>query len=194
MKPPNHVTRRIWRTLDWHDPRTDLVQLGKLQARLTREGNPPTLDDLRNRDLRKYLEFRQAALFAYFISHSVLRTPIAYAIYEAEDYDCVLWWKCNGGNRYTPVQLKEVVPTRRNPDSSVNSELLKLQKYATPSDTVAAFHVNQSGPLDFSTLQKPITGCREIWLYTSTSADQSRWLLYGDLLDNPRGYEIDYPT
>lgn len=194
MKPINNITLRKWRTLNWRDPRTDLVQLGKLQARITQEGNPSTLEDLRNHDLEKYLEFRQAALFAYFIGHSVLRTPIAYAVYEAEDYDCVLWWKCNRGNRYTPVQLKEVVPTRVNPHSTVNSELSKLRKYAASSDTVAAFHVNQSGQLDFSKLQTPNTGCREIWLYTSISADQSKWLLYGDLLHNPRDYEIDFPT
>ena len=81
------------------------------------------LDDLRVREFRKYIERRQAAVFAYLISHSVIKVPIAYAMIEDEDYDCVFWWKAEGQCRYAPVQLKEVVPKERNANASINGEL-----------------------------------------------------------------------
>jgi hypothetical protein len=93
MKPVDRATRSIWRSLNWRDPRTDLVELGKIQGRFVKKGHQPEVDHLRNHELRQYLEQRQAALFAHFVSEAILKAPIAYAMKETEDYDCVLWWK-----------------------------------------------------------------------------------------------------
>jgi hypothetical protein len=194
MKPVDRATRSIWRSLNWRDPRTDLVELGKIQGRFVKKGHQPEVDNLRNHELRQYLEQRQAALFAHFVSEAILKAPIAYAMNETEDYDCVLWWKIEKHSFYTPVQLKEIVPPHLNSKTSINSELSKLSKYATASETIAAFHVNQSGHLDFSGIDVPKTGFSEVWLYGSLSADQAKWFLYGNILDNPKGYEVAWPT
>jgi hypothetical protein len=194
MKPVDRATRSMWRSLNWRDPRTDLVELGKLHGRLVKEGHQPEVDHLRNHELQQYLEQRQAALFAHFVSEAILKAPIAYAMKETEDYDCVLWWKIEKHSFYTPVQLKEIVPHHLNPKTSINSELFKLSKYATASKTIAAFHVNQSGHLDFSSIDVPKTGLSEVWLYGSLSADQAKWFLYGNILDSPKGYEVAWPT
>lgn len=194
MKPDDRITFRKWRSLSWRDPRTDLVELGKLYGQLLKQGIEATTDDLRARELKKYLEQKQAALFAYFISQSRLKSPIAYAMSEDQDYDCVLWWKVEGKSRYAPVQLKEVVPPHINPKASVEAELDKLGKYATSDRTIIAVHLNQTGNMEYSSIQKPKTSAAEIWLYASISADQSLWFLYGDLLHAPRGYELHWPT
>lgn len=175
-------------------PRTDLVNLGKLHDRLLRQGVEATTDDLRSRELKKYLEQKQAALFAYFIGHSVLKVPIVYAMIEDQDYDCVLWWKVGLKSRYAPVQLKEIVPIYLNPRASVEAELTKLGKYVTSDHTIVAVHLNQGGNIDYSAIQRPKTSAAEIWLYSSLAADQSLWFLFGDLLNNPSGYEIAWPT
>jgi hypothetical protein len=194
MKATNRIRLRGWKQLCFRDPRTDLVELAKLQAQMDKGGTSPVTDDLRVRELRKFLEYRQAALFAYFVGHSVLKTLVAYAVSEAEDYDSVLWWKVADRNHYLAVQLKEVVPEHLNPTADINSELAKLQKYVTSKETVVAVHVNRSGMIDFSGIRKPVACCAEIWLYGTLSADQSVWFLYGDLLNAPHGHEIRYPT
>lgn len=194
MKPVDRITYRKWRLLKWRDPRTDLINLGKLYGQLLQQGIEATTDDLRARELKKYLEQKQAALFAYFISQARLQSPIAYAMSEEQDYDCVLWWKVEGKSRYAPVQLKEVVPPHVNPTASVEAELTKLGKYVTSDHTVIAVHLNQMGHVEYSSIKKPKTSAAEIWLYAALAPDQSLWVLYGDLLHTPRGYEIGWPT
>jgi hypothetical protein len=75
----DRITARKWRSLDWRDPRTDLVNLGRTAAEFERHGISLTHDDLRRRELKGHLERKQAALFAYFVSHAILKVPIAYA-------------------------------------------------------------------------------------------------------------------
>ena len=57
---------------------------------------------------------------------------------------------------------------------------------------VTALHAE--GPLDFTTIAKPKTSVAEIWLYSAAAADQSRWFLYGNLLDRPQGFEVPWPV
>jgi len=194
MDASNRITIREWKKLHYRDARTDLVNLGRLQGAMDKAGNAPTLADLRTRELRKYLEFRQAALFTYLVGRFVVKPPLGYAMYEHEDYDSVIRWKEQRRNCYVAVQLKEIVPTHLNPKAEINVELAKLAKYVTSEHTVVAFHLNQSRLLDFSALAKPDTSCKEIWLYGALSSNQSQWFLYGNLLtDTPAFYETNYP-
>jgi hypothetical protein len=189
----DRITGRKWRALPWRDPRADLVNLGRAQAELVRRGISVTHDDLRQHALKPFLENKQAALFAHFVGEAVLKAPIAYAMIEEEDFDCVLWCKADGRSRYARVQLKEVVPPHLNPNATIESELATLSKYPTSAQTIVAVHVNQEGPLVFSSIAKPATSVVEIWLYSALAADQSRWFLYGNLLDRPQGFEIPWP-
>jgi hypothetical protein len=194
----DRITGRKWQSLEWRNPRADLVRLGLAAAELERRGMPFTHDDLRQRELKAHLERKQAALFAHFVSDAILKEPIAYAMIEDEDYDCVLWWKeggiKGGKSHYSRVQLKEVVPPDINPNATIESELGKLAKYPTSNQTIVAVHVNQEGHLDWSAIAKPVTAVAEIWLYAALAPDQSRWFLYGDLLNSPQGFEVTWPT
>jgi len=113
---------------------------------------------------------------------------------EDEDYDCVLWCTPSGRSRYARVQLKEVVPPHLNPKATIDAELAKLSKCASSTQTIVAIHINQAGPLDFTTIAKPTTSVAEIWPYSAAAADQSRWFLYGNLLDRPQGFEVPWPV
>jgi hypothetical protein len=190
----DRITGRKWRSLEWRDPRTDLVSLGRTAAELEQRGITVTNDDLRQRALKAHLERKQGALFAHFVSYAILKAPIAYAMVEDEDYDCVLWWKVDGKSHYARVQLKEIVPPHINPNATIEFELAKLGKYPTSEQTIVAVHVNQEGLLVWSAIAKPTTSVAEIWLYSSLEPDQSRWFLYGDLLNRPQGFEIPWPT
>ena len=83
----DRIALRKWRSLQWRDPCADLVALGLLQGDLTRQGLDPKHDDLRARELRQYLEQKQAALFSYFCSHAILKDRVEYAMFENEDYE-----------------------------------------------------------------------------------------------------------
>lgn len=190
----DRITARKWRLLEWRDPCADLVNLGRSAAEFEQRGIVVTHDDLRQRELKAYLERKQGALFAHFVSYAILKAPIAYAIVEDEDYDCVLSWKLEGKSHYARLQLKEIVPPHINPNATIGSELAKLGKYPTSDQTIVAVHVNQEGPLVWSAIAKPSTSVAEIWLYASLAPDQSRWFLYGDLLNRPQGFEIPWPT
>lgn len=195
MNRPDRIKVRKWRALSWRDPKSDLISLGKIQSQLARStGVSPTVMDLRTRKLRKYLEWRQAALFAYFVSAAITKEPIAYVLEEDEDYDAVICRKDGNKTLCTPVQLQEIVPKSLDPQAELNAELLKLEKYPTSSDTVVAVHLNQSNRLEYSAIAAPKTSCKEICIYGALSANQYHWLLFGDILNNPAAYEVDYPT
>lgn len=192
----DRITLRKWRRLPFRDARTCLIGLGTLQARMDKKGLSPTVDDLRSRAFREHLHLRQAALFAYFIGQAVLKVPVAYALIEEEneDYDCVMRWRVERRNCYVPVQLKEIVPQRRNPESNLNAELSKLGKYVSSQGTVVAVHLNRSGLFDRAAIKVPETTCAQLWLYGALTADQSRWFLFGNLLAAPVEHEISFPT
>lgn len=156
------IAWRKWRKLDWRHPQLDLYALGVLQGNLEKQGFHPTTDTLRQRDLKQSLEQKQAALFSYFIGHSVLRSPIKYALCEDEDFDCVLRWIGDGEKRCAPVQLKEIVPPHVNPTATIDGELAKLNKYSTSGNTIVAVHVNQQGLIEYSAIKKPQTSVGEI--------------------------------
>jgi hypothetical protein len=191
---PDPIKLRKWGALSFRDAKTDLINLAKLQARLERSnGISATVANLRERDLRPYLQWRQAALFCYLVQASTAK-PVAYTMVEDEDYDALACWVEADTKHFAPIQLKEIVPETLNPAASLEAKLNKLAKYARSKDTVVAIHVNRAGRLEFSSLKPPNVGVREIWLYGALSPDQRSWFLYGDLLGQPQFYEATYPT
>lgn len=192
---PDPIKLRKWDSLSFRDAKTDLINLGKLQARLAESHETSReVANLRDRDLRQYLQWRQAALFCHLVQATTGRASLAYTVVEDEDYDALACWIDGDTKHYVPIQLKEVVPQSRNPSASLEAELGKLSKYATSRETVVAVHVNRAGRLDFSSLKPPKARVREIWLFGALSADQRSWFLYGDLLGRPQFYEATYPT
>jgi hypothetical protein len=90
--------------------------------------------------------------------------------------------------------LKELVPAHVNPGASVAALLIGLKKYRNSTDLVVAIHVNREMQLNFAEVLVPKLALAAVWLYGAISPDQSKWMLYGDLLDQPASYEIPYPS
>jgi hypothetical protein len=192
---PDAIKRRKWESLSFRDAKTDLINLGKLQARVARStGISPEVADLRTHELRHYLEWRQAALFGYLVQATSGKPSLGYAVVEDEDYDALACWVEGDTKFYAPIQLKEVVPESTNPAASLELELSKLAKYPTSKETVVAIHVNRVGRIEVSSLKPPTANVREIWLFGALSLDQKSWFLFGDLMNQPRFYEATYPT
>jgi hypothetical protein len=183
-----------WETYEYHDPRKVLIKLGYVQNLVAVSDLPDKTKNLRNKNQEKYLEGRQAALFCYGIGEAFLKTQVYFALVEDSDYDCVALRNEKGNPVYTPIQLKELVPESLNSSMSLEEELQKLKKYVTSDDLVIALHVNRAGKLEFPKIHVPELNVAEVWLFGSKSAGQSRWFLYGDLLNNPHFFEFSYPT
>jgi hypothetical protein len=192
---PDPIKLRKWDALSFRDAKTDLINLGKLQTRLAQShGISPEVANLRERDLRQYLQWRQAALFCYLVQAATGKASLAYTVVEDEDYDALACWIDGDTKHYAPIQLKELVPESLNSAASLEAELGKLAKYATSQETVVAVHVNRAGRLEFSSLKPPKARVREIWLFGALSPDQRSWFLYGDLMAQPQFHEATYPT
>jgi hypothetical protein len=179
--------------LEYHDSRKVLLRLRDLQERVVVSELPDKVKNLRKRELKKYLEGRQAALFCYGIGNAVLNTDVFHALYESSDYDCVALWERDGEQVFMPIQLKELVPESLKSTATLANELERLAKYVAPEDLVVALHVNRKGKLEFAKIQMPRLNVAEVWLYGAISPDQGRWFLYGNLLKEPEYYEFDYP-
>jgi hypothetical protein len=122
----------------------------------------------------------------------VVGAKVYFAYLEDADYDCVVVWKRKGVRTYTPVQLKECYHIRSVEE--LNGELRKLEKYRSPSQTVAAMHVNGRFRLDFRQIEVPALGFAEVWLYGAVDEAQEEWFVYGDLLREPALGRWRYPT
>jgi hypothetical protein len=138
-------------------------------------------------------ELWRASLFAHGIGSCVLGTEVYLAAVEDQDFDCVAQYSVGDTRHFTPIQMKELVPSSVNPHTSLQVELDKLGKYVDSSDLVVAFHLNREVRIDLDKISPPQTTVREIWLFGAVSADRSQYMLCGDLLSKPGLHTYRYP-
>ncbi|MBL0085146.1 MAG: hypothetical protein IPP44_00270 [Ideonella sp.] len=138
---------REWTHYEYKDARSVLVGLRDIQRTLPLDELEYKVASLRSRELRPYLEGRQAALFCYGMGQA-LGTEVSFAQVEREDYDIVTRRLVGDELVYTPVQLKEWVPVRVNEQSSLQHEIDKLQKYVDSGSLVVAFCLNREARVD----------------------------------------------
>ena len=187
------IQMREWRRLAWHDPEEKLRKLREVELQLRDLDLPPDIHHLRTNELKPWNEARQAALFAHGM-REVLDTKVFIALHEAADYDFVAHYREGDVGHFCPVQLKEWVPPERNRQESLNDLLAKVaRKYTSPTITTVAIHMNNPGRLELADVEVPDVPLGGLWLFASTTSDQSRWALYGSLLQDPILYEFSYP-
>jgi hypothetical protein len=193
MEQNDLIQMREWERLKFHDPSVVLTDLRRLKHLVAVSSLPENVKTLRRNDLKEYREGRNAALFCLGMTRAQGPT-VFLARLEAQDYDFVTLWQNGDETVYTPVQLKEVVPESLNPNSNVNTTLTKLTKYSGSDRTVVALLVNREIRLEFNSIQVPKLRLGGIWLYGAVSPDQQKWFIYGDLLNEPRLWEFEYPS
>jgi len=184
---------REWLKLQYMDPELFLVGLREIALTMPLDELHYKVSSLRTHALRKAGESRQAALFAYGMGQ-VLGSPVAFAVYEAQDYDAVVKYAANGKVTYLPVQLKEWVPDFLNPSATLQDELDKLAKYTDSKDLAVAIHLNREATIHLSKLTLPHGSIGGLWFYGATDLTQMRWLLIGNLMiPGATAYEFHYP-
>lgn len=150
-------------------------------------------DILLDRRIRDIAEDRRCAIFCHGAGQA-LGTEILFSPYEHADYDYVGAFKHNGRIHTFPIQLKQLVPDRLNPITSLQREISKLVKYADAENLVVAFHINRKihmipQELDVSNLK-----VKELWLYGCLQDQANCWLLFGNLMSaSPHAYTFQLP-
>jgi hypothetical protein len=181
-----------WRKLKFVDPEKALPQLRMIQLQLTNSTLEDKIKNLRTRALRQHREGWEAAIFCYGMG-KMIGVRIYVTPYEASDYDAVAVRGEGDAQYFTPIQIKEVVPSDLNPGTDINKEIAKLSRYPVSNDTIVAIHVARAGRLDLSLIEVPRLNIGALWLFGACAPNQSKWFIAGDLLDNPRIFEFEYP-
>lgn len=177
-----------WEALKYVEPKKALLEIRNIQQMVASSDLSNNVKNLRTHSLRMHREGWEATLFCYGLGE-LLKTTIHVCPYEKEDYDAIAVSK----DGYIPIQVKEVVPEKLNPDTDVNKEIFKLSRYPK-TDTTFVMHINRNGKLDLLNIKVPKLKIKALWLLGSSSSDQSRWFIAGNLLTEPTIFEFDYPT
>lgn len=199
MRAHDELRMRSWSKLTYFDPDRTLRDLRDVELQIAgqpidpNDSNAAKVRALRTRPLRKYNEWRQAALFCHGIG-GLLGTTLYFAPGEDEAHDYVTKRLVEDTWTFTPLQLKELVPSTTNPDATLEGILADLTKYTTAADTVVAVYINRRGTTDLNAIKVPRLKLGELWLFWAASEDQSRWQLYGDLLKDPAVQDFGYPA
>jgi hypothetical protein len=183
--------RRISR-LEYREPTDFLVELRKLEIEVALSPTPDPVRHLRTNGLKSIRELRQAAIFCHMMAERV-GTTVYVAPVEAEDYDFVALHHLDGTDHYSKVQLKELPPTNLPGSRTLNSLISTLGKYGKSPNLCVAVYLNQRlniNPLDLE-LPEEARGIGSLWMFGAIEPDQSRWGLWGNLLEAQR-YETSH--
>ncbi len=181
-----------WRTLTFYDPAKILRDLKALERDLGAIDDP-TVRRLRTPGLKKYREWRDAAIFTYGMGVAQGKEML-YATEESSDYDFLVAWRQEDEHVICPVQLKELVPADLNSDATLDNLLEKLPIYSPGSETVLAVKLNRRLKISLAGMTMPPIPFKQLWFFWSATPDGSRWGIYGDALTQPGQAEFEHPT
>jgi hypothetical protein len=184
---------RAFRALQYHDPREVLVKLRAIELTLAgRTDVPDAVKHLRTQDLKPLRELREACLFCYGWSQIDGRDlHVAHA--ESQDYDAVASWFSDEQLLFAPLQIKEVVPQHLNAHTSVPAIIDKLTKYTSSQDLTVVIHLNRRTSFSLAELVVPPLKIAALWVFGALDAQQTRWMIWGNLLEAPQWREFRYP-
>ena len=190
MASPDQLNH--WRKLTFYDPAKILRDLKRLEQAIAGIEDPK-VRRLRTPGLKKYREWRDAAIFTYGMGLAQGKEML-YATEESSDYDFVVAWAGTEEHFFCPVQLKELVPADLNPRATLQALLDDLPSYSPDSETVLAVKLNRRGKMDLTALTMPSMPFKQLWFFWSASPEGTRWGVYGDALKQPGQALFDYPS
>jgi hypothetical protein len=184
---------REFSKFDFKDAREFLIRLKTVEPLIASSNLSENQKDLRTHLLRPHKHQREAALFCCGMQQHLGINEMEVACVERSDFDAVIRWEHKGERIFTPVQLKEVVPKKLNPKTTLEGEIAKLRMYITSPDLVVAILICQSGPFDFKSVEVPALPIGQLFVFGSASPDGLKWFVIGDLLRKPKLSYFDYP-
>ena len=159
-----------WRALEYHDPARVLRELKVAAADVEAEADrlginlDPLSLRLRTTPLKKYREWRDAAIFTYGMGLAK-GLKMGYATHEAEDYDFVTAWVLEKQGYFCPVQLKELPPADLNPRAKIGDLIGSLRKYPSSTDSVLAIKLSQRPEVDLVSLRIAQAPFKEVYFF-----------------------------
>ncbi len=183
--------RPEWSNLSYLDPAAELMEARRRDRLRTPAEIQGRRAFFRKREGRAEKQRLEACLFAFGWSCAT-GLPASVAMHELSDYDCVLRRGTEaGGEEHVPVQLKELPPTRVDPDLDFGAMFRKLGKYVDSEDLVVALYVNRrisKCDLDSLLVSKP--RLRELWILGATSPAERQggqeWSIVGSVTRPPK--------
>ena len=183
-----------WGSLKYMNPTKLLVGMDKMLDDFGIKKYKHASDILLDRRVRDVAEDRRCAIFCHGAGRA-LGTEILFAAHESADYDYVGAYKHDGAVLTFPIQLKQLVPDRLNPSTSLQREISKLSKYVDAQDLVVAIHVNRKVHIKPQELDTSGVKVKEVWLYGQLQNDATTWLLFGNLMTaEPNAYTFQLPA
>lgn len=183
-----------WANLKYMNPTKLLLGMDKMFNDSGIKKYEHASDILLDRRVRDIAEDRRCAIFCHGAGQA-LGTEILFASHESADYDYVGAYKHNGSILTFPIQLKQLVPDRLNPFTSLQRELDKLSKYTDAQDLVVAIHINRKVHIKAQDLNTSELKIKEVWLYGQLQSDANTWLLLGNLMARtPNAYTFQLPA
>lgn len=187
---------RKFSNYEYGDPAGFLVQLRKVEVALP-DALPGKVRRLRTNSLKTEREMRDAALFCVGMS-AIISAHVRFAPVEDEDFDFVATWWTDNTQFFCPVQLKEIVPEDLVSTLTIDDLLKKLSKYSDIRNLTVAIRLNRTSHFDPASLLMPKEiSLGGLWVFGSTSADQSKWAIWGDFAgerSDVSGTAYDYPS
>jgi len=170
-----------------------LIKLRKLGIEVALSDLDPKVKSLRTNTLKRERELREACLFCYGLACRFEQPMNAIPI-EEQDFDFVASWVVDGTRHLAPIQIKELVPEHVNAKITLQEIVDSLLKYDASEELTVAIHLNRAVPFNPGALIMPSLKLAGLWAFGATTPDQSRWLLYGNMLEEPSVSYFDYPT
>ncbi len=135
-----NIRSKSWLKLKYYDPADILRKLRAVEMKYPVSELPYKVSSLRTKSLKTRGESRQCALFCHGMAQYKGLT-LSYAESEESDYDFVVF--CAENSSFVPVQMKELVPEKLNPDTDLQKEIDKLSKYVDSGDLCVALYLNR---------------------------------------------------
>ena len=185
---------RTFAHLKYRDPRAMLIELRRIESTVATSDAPFNVKNLRTRELRPLRELREACIFCYGMT-ACTGQEFGVAHAEAQDYDAVATWVVDDLRSFAPIQIKEVVPHEVNPMASIQTVVAGLQKYVNSSDLTVAIHLNKTVKgFNPTEIIVPPLKIASLWMFGAIAADQSKWAIWGNFLDELQAREFSYPS
>lgn len=173
------------------DPQRALKNLREIEVAIADVNLDDKVRALRTTKLKRERELREACLFAHGMSCRQDQKIWVYPVEDA-DFDFVASWDAEPVRHFAPVQLKELVPSNLNPYLSLQAIVDALTSYTSPTLTIAV-HYNREDRFDARKVQIPPLKVAALWVFGAVSPDQSKWMLYGNMLEDAEMSWFDYP-
>ncbi len=190
----NNIRTREWSKLEYKDPKRWLLKLKEIEKNILPYVPEWKVRSFRTNKLSWINEARQAGILTYGMS-LLNRQNIVFSLHENSDFDFIARYIDGDVDNYIPVQLKEFVSEAINPEQTLSDIFNKLNDYSSSQDLTVGIYISRNINLKLDKIKLNNKNIGEVYLFGSTSKNNTKWFIYGDIQgENPLYFEFEYPS